>query len=127
MNTASPTTPAARRWSELPPGALAYRAAHAAWAVAQLAALAWVWRCAIRRERGPGLRLAVGYLGVQGIGLLAGRGDCPMTAVQHRLGDQAPLFGLFLPPRAAKAAVPVLAAITGAAFAAVLLRPPRRS
>jgi hypothetical protein len=112
--------------TDLPPAALAYRAAHGIWAVAQLTALAWVWWSAIRRERGPGLRLAVGFLAIQGIGLVAGRGDCPMTAVQHRLGDRVPLFGLFLPPRAAKAAVPVLAAVTGAAFLAVLLRPPQR-
>lgn len=111
---------------DLPPAALAYRAAHAAWAVAQLTALAWVWRSAIRRERGRGLALAVGFLGIQGVGLAVGRGDCPMTAVQHRLGDPVPLFGLLLPPRAAKAAVPILAAITGAGFAAVLLRPRRR-
>jgi hypothetical protein len=34
-----------------------------------------------------------------------------MTPVQHRLGDQVPMFELALPPRAAKAAVPVLAVV----------------
>ena len=34
-----------------------------------------------------------------------------MTPVQRRLGDPVPMFELLLPPRAAKAAVPVLAAV----------------
>jgi hypothetical protein len=35
-----------------------------------------------------------------------------------------PLFELILPPRAAKAAVPVLATVTAAGLAALVLRPP---
>jgi hypothetical protein len=41
-----------------------------------------------------------------------------MTPLQRRLGDPVPMFELVLPPRAAKAAVPVLA---GVALAGCLL------
>jgi hypothetical protein len=37
----------------------------------------------------------------------------------HRLGDETPFFALFLPPRAAKLAVPILAAVS--VLGAVLL------
>jgi hypothetical protein len=49
---------------------------------------------------------------VQGIGVLVGRGNCPLGPIQGRLGDPIPFFELVLPPRAAKAAFPVLAALT---------------
>ena len=89
----------------------AYRVAHLAWGVGQLAALGRVWATALGAGRGGMFWPAVGFLGIQGVGLAAGRGDCPMTPVQRRLGDPVPMFELLLPPRAAKAAVPVLAAV----------------
>lgn len=112
-------------WSELAWPARTYRAAHAGWATLQLTALGWVWWSAIRRRRGRGTVLAAAFLALQGGGLVAGRGSCPMTAVQHRLGDPIPMFGLVLPPRAARLAVPALAAVAVAGIAAAVLRPPR--
>lgn len=91
--------------------ARAYRLAHITWGVGQLAALARVWGSAFGRSRGGSFWPAVGFLGVQGAGLVAGRGDCPMTPVQRRLGDPVPMFELVLRPRAAKAAIPVLTAV----------------
>jgi hypothetical protein len=92
------------------------------WGVAQLAALARVWGSALGLPRDGWFWPAAGFLGIQGLGLLVGKGDCPMTPVQRRLGDPVPMFQLVLPPRAAKAAVPVLAAaaVTGLLIA---LRP----
>jgi hypothetical protein len=92
--------------------------AHVAWGVAQLAALGRVWGSALGVSRGGWFWPALGFLGLQGAGLVAGRGDCPMTPLQRRLGDPVPMFELVLPPRAAKAAVPVLA---GVALAGCLL------
>ena len=43
------------------------------------------------------------------------------------MGDQVPFFELVLPPRAAKAAVPILAGASVAGFIAVALRRPIRS
>ena len=47
-------------------------------------------------------------------------GNCPLTPVLRRLGDETPFFELFLPPRAAKRAVPVLVMVSvlGAALLA---------
>ena len=55
----------------------------------------------------------------QGVLVLSSGGNCPLGPLLRRLGDDAPFFELFLPPRAAKVAVPVLAAV--AALGAVLL------
>ena len=107
----------------LPWPARAYRLAHVAWGIAQLAALARVWASAMGRHRDGRFWAAAAFLGVQGAGLVAGRGDCPMTPVQRRFGDPVPMFELVLPPRAAKAAIPVLAAV--AALGMVLALKPR--
>jgi hypothetical protein len=47
-----------------------------------------------------------------------------MGARQEEWGDPVPFFELILPPRAAKAAVPVLAVVSVATVAALVLRKP---
>ena len=64
------------------------------------------------------------FLSIEGAGLVVGGGDCPMGPLQKRLGDEVPFFELVLSPRAAKAAVPILAAASVAGFVAVALRRP---
>jgi hypothetical protein len=112
---AAPAGPSGR--GALPWSARAYRVAHIAWGVGQMAALGRIWASALGASRGGWYRPAVVFLGIQGAGLMAGRGDCPMTPVQHRLGDTRPMFELVLPPRAAKAAVPILAVVAGLGLA----------
>jgi len=85
--------------------AAAYRAAHAAFAVVQLASLGYVWSCALSGRRDRLLGAAAGLLVAEGAALIVGRGNCPLGPFQARLGDPVPLFQLVLPPRAAKAAV----------------------
>jgi hypothetical protein len=111
-------------WSQLPPRAKAFRLAHVAWGVASLAALTHVWVSAWRRRRGPFLVASMAFLSVEGLALVIGRGDCPFGPFQARLGDPVPMFELVLPPRAAKAAVPVLTVVTLAGFVSVVLRRP---
>jgi hypothetical protein len=111
-------------WADLGAPALAFRCAHAAWGVAGMASLGAVWLGALRRRRGPGVVSSVAFLCVEGVALVVGRGDCPMGGLQRRLGDPVPLFELVLPARAAKAAVPVLAMLSLAGFAALALRRP---
>lgn len=65
------------------------------------------------------------FLVAEGAGLVAGRGNCPVGPLQQSWGDPVPFFELVLPPRAAKAAVPVLAAIATAGLIALAVRPPR--
>ena len=50
-----------------------------------------------------------------------------MGPLQAQIGDPVPFFELVLPPRAAKAAVPILAGASIAGFLAVALRPPSES
>jgi hypothetical protein len=104
--------------------AAAYRAAHASFAVVQLASLGYVWSCALNGRRDRLLGAAVGFLALEGAALVVGKGNCPLGPFQERLGDPVPLFELVLPPRAAKAAVPVLAAVAVAGVVALLVMPP---
>jgi hypothetical protein len=112
-------------WAELPRGARAFRIAHLVWGVFGMAALGYIWQSAIRRRRDPLLAASIAFLSIEGAALLVGRGDCPFGPFQSRLGDPVPMFRLFLPPRAAKAAVPILAGVSLAGFVAVALRAPR--
>lgn len=106
--------------------ARAFRVFHAVWSVLGLSSLGYVWACAITGRRGGGLWASAAFLGIESAALVVGRGDCPMGAVQAEWGDPVPFFELVLPPRAAKAAVPVLAAASIAGLAAVAARRPAR-
>ena len=114
-------------WSDLGIGAKAVRVAHLGWGAASLSALGYIWWSALARRRDRLLAASVAFLGIEGLALLIGRGNCPFGPFQRRLGDPVPMFELLLPPRPAKAAIPILAVVTLAGFAAVLIRPPSRS
>jgi hypothetical protein len=103
----------------MPVRAIALRTGHALVAVVELWALGWVWYCGLARRRGHALRVAVGLLAAEGVALVIGRGNCPLGPFQSRMGDPVPLFELVLPPRAAKAAIPLLAAVAFAGLALV--------
>lgn len=105
--------------------AIAWRFLHGAWSVAQLAALADVWHAAVRRPYHRRAWVSAAFLATEGVGLVIGRGNCPMGARQVAWGDPVPFFELFLPRRAAKAAIPCLTvvAIAGIALLAVRAAP----
>lgn len=111
-------------WAALGRPARAYRVFHAAWSVAGLASLGYIWACAATRRRDRRLWASIAFLSIEGGGLIVGGGDCPMGPFQAQLGDPVPFFELVLPPRAAKAAVPILAGASVAGFLAVALRRP---
>ena len=111
-------------WPDLPVGARLFRIAHIVWGAFNLAGLAWIWQAAIRRRRERYAYASVALLLAEGAALVVGRGDCPFGPLQARLGDPVPMFELALPPRAAKAAIPVLTIVSLAGIAALLLRPP---
>jgi hypothetical protein len=113
-------------WSGLNRQARAFRVAHAAWAVVSMASLGYIWVSALTRHRDALLWACVSFLSLEGVALIVGRGNCPFGPLQRRLGDPVPLFELVLPPRAAKAAIPVLTFVTVAGIAGVVFRPPRR-
>jgi hypothetical protein len=113
-------------WATLSGPARAYRVFHASWSVMGLVSLGYIWVCAARRRRTRLLGASMAFLSIEGVGLLIGGGDCPMGPFQEKLSDPVPFFELVLPPRAAKAAVPILAGASVAGFLAVALRPPER-
>jgi hypothetical protein len=111
-------------WSELATGARVYRLVHVALASLELSCLAYVWTCAFTRRRDRWLHTAIAILAIQGIGMVIGRGDCPLGPVQQRLGDPTPLFELVLPPKAAKVVFPILGAVTLGGLVALVVRQP---
>jgi hypothetical protein len=114
-------------WSTLGRRARTFRIVHTAWSVAGLASLAYVWACVASGRRDPALAASVGFLLLEGGALVVGRGNCPMGPLQEEWGDPVPFFELVLPPRAAKAAVPILAGVSILGFAALVVAQPRRS
>jgi hypothetical protein len=105
--------------------ALALRAGHTAIAVVELSCLGYVWTCALTGRRDSLLRGAIGVLAAEGVGLIVGRGNCPLGPLQERVGDPVPLFELVLPPAWARRAIPIFAAISGVGIA-LAVRPVRR-
>jgi hypothetical protein len=111
-------------WATLGGRAKAWRVVHAAWSVVQLGCLGYIWASAVTRRRSPRLWASVAFLFVEGGALVVGGGECPVGPLQSEWGDPVPFFELILPPRAAKAAVPVLAAVSLTGIAALALRRP---
>ena len=111
-------------WATLGGRARTWRLVHAAWSVAQLGCLGYIWGSAVTGRRSPRLWASVAFLCVEGGALVVGGGDCPVGPLQAEWGDPVPFFELILPPRAAKAAVPVLAAVSLTGIAALVLRRP---
>lgn len=111
--------------SELSRGALALRAGHTAIAVVELSCLGYVWACAVTGRRDALLKGAISILTAEGVGLVIGRGNCPLGPLQDRLGDPVPLFELVLPAAWARRAVPILAGVSVLGIA-LALRPVRR-
>jgi hypothetical protein len=109
-------------WAELSTGARLFRVAHGVWGAFNLAALGLIWRAALTRRRDRVVYGSAALLATEGAALIIGRGDCPFGPFQASLGDPVPMFEWVLPPRAAKAAIPVLAAISLAGLLALALR-----
>jgi hypothetical protein len=110
----------------LSPAARAFRAVHGAITVAFLAAIIYVWWCAVTRRRDRWLRVAVAALVIEGAVVTANHGDCPLGPLQARFGDPVPLFELVLSPTAARRAVPVLGLVTVAGLTLLAHRRPQR-
>ncbi|MFI5258088.1 MAG: hypothetical protein ACHQ01_00540 [Candidatus Limnocylindrales bacterium] len=113
-------------WTTLGRRARAWRVVHAAWSGVGLASLGYIWACAATGRRDKALVASIGFLLIEGAGLIMGGGDCPMGTLQAEWGDPKPFFELVLPPQAAKAAVPVLAVATVVGLVAIVLRRPSR-
>lgn len=109
--------------TDLSAAARALRGAHTAITVGFLAAIAYVWWCALTGRRDRWLRIAVVALVGEGVAVGVNGGDCPLGPLQDRLGDPVPLFELVLSPRAAKRAVPGLGLVAATGIALLTRRP----
>ena len=114
----------ATTWATLGGRARAWRVVHASWSVAQLGCLGYIWASALTGRRSPRLWASVAFLLVEGAALVVGRGDCPVGPIQAEWGDPVPFFELLLPPRAAKAAIPILGIVSVAGIVALVVRRP---
>ncbi len=97
------------------------RIAHGLISLLFLACIATLYVGAWRGRADAFTLAALAALGLECTLVLLSGGNCPLGPALRRLGDDTPFFELFLPPRAAKAAVPVLGvvAVLGAALLAV--------
>ena len=123
LNLLSFVTPSTS-WATLGVRARTWRLVHASWSVAQLTGLGYIWVCALTGRRNRPLWASVAFLMAEGAALVGGRGDCPVGPLQAEWGDPVPFFELVLPPRAAKAAVPILAVVSVVVIATLVLRRP---
>jgi hypothetical protein len=112
------------RWADLAPAARLFRIAHGTWGALNLIGLALVWRAGLTRSRDKRVYASAALLLAEGAALVVGRGDCPFGPFQAGLGDPVPMFEWFLPPRAAKAAIPALTLVTVCGLMVLWLRPP---
>jgi hypothetical protein len=92
--------------------------------VAQLGCLGYIWACALTGRRSRRLWASAAFLIAEGAALIVGRGNCPVGPLQEAWGDPVPFFELVLTPRAAKAAIPILAVVSVAGIVALILRRP---
>jgi hypothetical protein len=90
---------------------LASRIAHGLISLVFLSCMAVVYLGAWRGRADTVTVAAIGALCVEGVLVLLSGGNCPLGPLLRRLGDETPFFELFLPPRAAKLAIPILAAV----------------
>ena len=111
-------------WSSLSPKARAWRVGHATWSVVQMACLGYVWTSVAFRRRDAWTWASAAFLLLEGGALIVGRGNCPIGPLQEEWGDPVPFFELIMPPRMAKAAIPVLAGVSAAGIAGLLARWP---
>jgi hypothetical protein len=98
---------------------LASRVAHGLISLLFLSCIAVLYLGAWRGKADAVTIVALAALCAEGALVLLSGGNCPLGPALRKLGDETPFFELFLPPRAAKLAVPVLAAVS--VLAAVLL------
>jgi hypothetical protein len=79
------------------------RVVHLGIVAVELGAISSVWAHALAgRRRGRLLKWSVGILAAEGVGLVIGKGHCPLRPLQRYLGDPTPLSEVIFPPKIAK-------------------------
>lgn len=119
----APLSRTSRQW--LPVSVAAGRAVHGLITVVFLSCIAQIYVEAARRRVDRRTLTAVGALAGEGAVVALSGGNCPLGPLFRRWGDDKPFFELLLPPRAARAAVPVFTLISVAGVIALMVRSER--
>jgi hypothetical protein len=103
---------------------IALRIFHGALTVYFTLCLAYLFIVAATGEVNSALfTVAILSLAIEGVLVFAlNNGDCPLIHLQRSMGDTTPFFELLFPPRLAKQAIPLFAALTIVAILVILLR-----
>jgi len=99
------------------------RLVHGLFAVYFLACLVYVYYAAWQTIFNAAVAVAVASLCVEGyVVFVLNHGDCPLIHLQRKVEDDKPFFGLFLPQKLAKQALPIFAALTICGLFVLLVR-----
>lgn len=89
------------------------RCVHGIFTIYFIVCLLYVYYCALNKHIDFVLGIAVVSLLTEGILLyFFNNGDCPLIHIQRKIGDDKPFFGLFMPKRMAKLAIPFFSILT---------------
>jgi len=101
----------------------ALRIVHGLFAVYFIGCLGYLYYAAFAGRLDWLLILAIVSLAVEGFAVfILNGGDCPLIHIQRKIGDDKPFFELILPPKLAKRAIPIFAALTWTAVGWLILR-----
>ena len=78
------------------------RSVHTLIALVMFASVGVVYHSAVTQTYSLLLYLALGALLIEGIAITANKGDCPLSYLQRKYGDDKAFFELFLPKTIAK-------------------------
>jgi len=98
------------------------RSIHALLAMFFILCLAYIYYCGIGGKVSSLAWAAVGVMIVEGLAIWLNGGLCPLTSLQHKLGDDKGFFDLFLPPKLLPHVVPFFVATTTVGVILLLIR-----
>ncbi len=107
----------------LKPAAVVLRVAHGLLLIYFVACIALIYYAAWYATFNTLILIAAVSLCVEGFAVFVlNNGDCPLIHLQRRVDDNKAFFAIFMPPAAAKQAIPVFALITTVGLLSLLIR-----
>lgn len=101
---------------------LLLRTVHGLFALYFIGCLAVVYVAAFTKVLSGWLTLATLSLAIEAVLVVANRGQCPLTGLQHRLGDNRGFFNLFMPDALARRMVPFWFTVAAIGFLLLWMR-----